>query len=95
MEHSGGEYRKGDCAVDARCGTKGIEIDVWGRTMHVGSAGLPSQVSTQGMDILAGPMSLVAEADNGTLQSSPGAVAHVSLTPTIASLSPPIAGSAT
>jgi hypothetical protein len=41
------------------------QIDVWGRTMRVGSAGLPSQISTQGMDLLAGRMSLVAETDNG------------------------------
>jgi len=37
---------------------QGDQIGVWGRTMHVGPAGLLSQISTQGGDILAAPMYL-------------------------------------
>ena len=39
------------------------QIDVWGRSMQIGAAGLMAQVKTQGQDILAGPMSLVANDD--------------------------------
>ena len=46
----------------------GNKIDVWGRTMTIGVAGLPAQVSTQGKNILASPMSIVAETDQGIAQ---------------------------
>ena len=39
------------------------QIDVWGRSMQIGPAGLMAQVKTQGQDILAGAMSLVANDD--------------------------------
>jgi hypothetical protein len=48
----------------------GPAIDVWGRTMTIGAAGLPSQISTQGLDILASPMSLVADTDQGNITAS-------------------------
>jgi len=41
------------------------KIDVWGRTMQVGPAGLPEQISTQGHGLLAGAASLVAELPGG------------------------------
>ena len=49
----------------------GDAVSVWGRTMHVGSAGLCSQISAQGQDILAAPMSLIAQTDAGAIQSTP------------------------
>ena len=49
---------------------EGGKIDVWGRTMTVGAAGLPSQVTTQGSEILASPMSLVAETAAGSVAAT-------------------------
>ncbi len=48
----------------------GNTIGVWGRTMQIGSAGLPAQVVTQQKEILAGPMQLVAEMESGTISSA-------------------------
>ena len=44
----------------------GSKIDVWGRSMTVGDAGLPAAVSTQGADLLAAPATLSGESDTGT-----------------------------
>jgi hypothetical protein len=49
----------------------GDRIGVWGRTMRIGSSGLPAQVTTQGEDILAGPALLIAQTDNAAVTSSP------------------------
>ena len=43
----------------------GPKAEVWGRSMTVGTAGLPAQVTTQGMDLLAGPATLVGEGGDG------------------------------
>jgi hypothetical protein len=43
----------------------GPKVDVWGRSMAIGTAGLPSQVTTQGMELLAGPATLSGEAGDG------------------------------
>ncbi len=48
----------------------GPNLDVWGRTMTVGGAGLPAQVTTQGMDLLAGPAMLVGESNGQTIRLS-------------------------
>jgi hypothetical protein len=50
------------------------KIDVWGRSMTVGAAGLPAQISTQGKEILAGPVSLVAETDQGSTTATAGII---------------------
>lgn len=47
-------------------GTAGM----WGRSLTVGSAGLPAQVTTQGQALLASPMYLVAEMNDGTKLTS-------------------------
>lgn len=39
----------------------GDTIDVWGRSMQIGDAGLPKQITTQNIPILAAPISLVAD----------------------------------
>ncbi len=41
-------------------------FQVWGRDMSLGDAGLPAQVSTQGANLLARPMFLVAKLSDGT-----------------------------
>ncbi len=38
---------------------------VWGRSMQLGTCGLPARVTTQGMEILAAPAKLVAETPDG------------------------------
>jgi hypothetical protein len=48
---------------------QGNKIGVWGRTMQVGAAGLPAQISSQGMDLLAEPIRLVAETSSGTISA--------------------------
>jgi hypothetical protein len=50
--------------------TDGPRIDVWGRSMTVGAAGLPSQVTTQGMDLLAGPATLTGESNGQQVEMS-------------------------
>jgi Family of unknown function (DUF6067) len=45
----------------------GAKVDVWGRTMTIGAGGLPAQVSTQGKDILAGPIELQASNSNNAI----------------------------
>jgi hypothetical protein len=48
------------------------KFDVWGRAMRVGSAGLPSQIVSQNVPILARPMELVGRLSDGqVLKSSP------------------------
>lgn len=37
---------------------KGNDINVWGRTMTIGTAGLPAQIQSQGQPLLAGPIRL-------------------------------------
>ena len=42
-------------------------FDVWGRAMRLGDAGLPTQLTTQGANLLARPMFLVAHLSDGTV----------------------------
>lgn len=51
------------------------EIGVWGRTMTVGTAGLPAQITSQGHTLLAGPARLVAELADGKTVEAKGAAA--------------------
>ena len=37
------------------------KIEVWGRSIQIGDAGLPAQITTQSKDILAGPMEMIAD----------------------------------
>lgn len=48
----------------------GTTFGIWGRTMAVGAAGLPRQVTTQGHSLFAGPATLVARAENGQAVSA-------------------------
>ena len=48
----------------------GPRVDVWGRSMTVDAAGLPSQMTTRGMDLLAGPAKLVGESNGRALTMS-------------------------
>ena len=41
-------------------------FSVWGREMTVGEAGLPTQIRAQGRDLLAQPMTLIAQMADGT-----------------------------
>jgi hypothetical protein len=50
----------------------GREIEVWGRKMTVGTAGLPEQIVSQGRDLLAGPAVLRAELPDGTTVEARG-----------------------
>ncbi len=45
---------------------------VWGRTMTLGAAGLPKQVSSQELDLLAAPAELTAELADGTTAKAEG-----------------------
>ncbi len=56
---------------------KGTVIDVWGRTMTVGIAGLPAQIVSQGRKLLAGPAILVAELADGKTVEAKGAAAKI------------------
>ncbi len=51
------------------------EIAVWGRTMTVGSAGLPAQITSRGRSLLAGPARLQAELAEGKTAVAKGAAA--------------------
>jgi hypothetical protein len=54
---------------------------VWGRTMQVGPAGLPAQVTSQGQALLAAPAALVAElADGKTVRAGAAKVKSLSQT---------------
>jgi hypothetical protein len=44
---------------------KGQVLSVWGRTMTIGDAGLPTQVSSQGRDLFTAPAVLRAELSDG------------------------------
>ena len=46
------------------------KVDVWGRSMQVGVAGLPAQFTSQKQDMLASPAMLVAETGGGTIAAS-------------------------
>lgn len=45
---------------------QGDKAEVWGRTMTIGAGGLPTQITTQGRELLARPATLVAELADGT-----------------------------
>ena len=47
-------------------------FDVWGRTMTVGPAGLPQQVTTQGFDLMADDAELTAELADGAQLTAEG-----------------------
>lgn len=52
---------------------------VWGRTMHVGSAGLPDKIVAAGHDLLAGSSQLVAVlADGKTVSAGPATIKTIS-----------------
>jgi hypothetical protein len=48
---------------------KGDQVDVWGRSMTIGTAGLPSQIVTQQRQILASPITIVADTDHGAVNA--------------------------
>ena len=52
-------------------------IEVWGRTMTLGTAGLPSQVVSQGRALLAGPAVLRAELPDGKTVEAQGPSAKI------------------
>jgi hypothetical protein len=52
---------------------KANTFGVWGREMEVGAAGLPTRISTQGKEILAGPGALVATTAAGEEITATGA----------------------
>ena len=56
---------------------KGDTLGVWGRTMQVGAAGLPAQVTTQGTPLLAAPARLELELEDGQKLVADGATAKV------------------
>jgi len=53
------------------------EIEVWGRTMTVGKAGLPEQITSQGRSLLAGPAVLRAELPDGKTVEAKGRAAKI------------------
>ncbi len=56
---------------------KGREIEVWGRTMTIGAAGLPAQVVSQGHALFAGPAVLEAVLADGKTVAAKGAAAKI------------------
>ncbi|CAN5452724.1 hypothetical protein BH09VER1_BH09VER1_36170 [soil metagenome] len=56
----------------------GNKTEVWGRTMTIGAAGLPSQIVSAGKNLLAGPASLQAEMDSGKIEAEAGKVSQIS-----------------
>ena len=52
---------------------EGNRVDVWGRSMQVGVAGLPAQFVSQKQDMLAAPAMLVAETANGVIDATSSA----------------------
>ena len=42
----------------------GDTIDVWGRSVQIGTAGLPPQITTQNVPMLAAPISLIADGES-------------------------------
>ncbi|MGD0090997.1 MAG: glycoside hydrolase domain-containing protein [Planctomycetota bacterium] len=56
---------------------KGQEIEVWGRTMTIGAAGLPAQVVSQGRALFAAPAVLRAELPGGKTVEALGAAAKI------------------
>jgi hypothetical protein len=48
----------------------GNKVEAWGRTMQIGPAGLPSQITTQKMNLLSGPATLVAETPAGSISAT-------------------------
>lgn len=53
------------------------QFGVWGRTMAVGAAGLPKQITTQQNALLAGDITLVAQMADGKVVKATGAKATV------------------
>jgi hypothetical protein len=47
-------------------------IGVWGRTMQLGAAGLPAQITAQGRNLLARPATLVAQLPDGKMLTASG-----------------------
>ena len=56
---------------------KGSEIEVWGRTMSIGAAGLPAQVVSHGRALFAAPAVLEAELPDGTTAVAKGCAAKI------------------
>lgn len=56
---------------------QGRQIQVWGRTMTVGEAGLPAQVVSQGRALLAAPAVLRAELPDGKTVEAKGPPAQI------------------
>jgi len=56
---------------------RGSAIEVWGRTMTIGAAGLPAQVVSQGRGLLAGPTVLRAELPDGKTVEARGGPAKI------------------
>jgi hypothetical protein len=56
---------------------KGRQIEVWGRQMTIGTAGLPEQVVSQGRALLAAPAVLRAELPDGSKIEARGAPATI------------------
>lgn len=57
----------------------GDAVEVWGRTMTIGAAGLPAEIISAGKNVLAGPMSLQAEmADGKTIEAAGGKLKRIS-----------------
>ncbi len=59
---------------------KNRTVEFWGRTMTIGAAGLPSQVVSQGRDLLASPTVLQAEFADGKTVTAEGAAAKLTST---------------